>query len=929
MHRQRKATTTLTLRARMLLSILCLLLSSAEAMGKDKIVVACDWDFAPYEFINSDGESDGYDIELIHAILQELNIPHEFMMKSRLQCITAFRNEEADLIVDFRNAYTNPDGNYVRTLNPIGYYQLMAAHRSGIADIYTAEQLKANGPVIVSSSSDSVSHLIYDKILGHVDLKAHTVRQALNDIREGDYNYFVWSEAALLWKIKELNLTDIVLNKLEIPACGIYIVGHDKHLIDEIDSQYARMQQRGQAERISNRWFHPERVVEETSHYALYMVIITLLTTLLVFFIYRLMKNRVRAALRRNDDIEAMMHRALSMGNYSVMINDLRQNRIFNLDGHTLPDDGITMEEMMNRVHPDDREGMLSRQKNRGKKNELVKPLRMRWNIGTADAPNWIIISGYSFPEFNHLGRPERIVITARDISDEVRHEQEEMELGSRYRKMFDTSLLAMSFYNKDGYLIDYNQKMQELVGITPENEDFIRNTSLFDFVLLRGVFTRETKEDIYVCQHMCYPELNRDKFIELRVSITHAEDGSVLYYTITARDITNERNLYLDLERQDKALREAEATNSHYEQEMLTLMENCNMFVWRFDLQERVIRFSRSLHEKENTWAVNDYVDSMFEEHRKIAIENIRDMQHIGQAFNMVHHFHRTPINSEPCWYAMSGLPVKDSHGKIVALFGIVRDVTELMEAQQRLKEETARAENSAMLKATFLANMTHEIRTPLNAIVGFSDLLHMVDTTEERKEFIRIIRNNCDMLMRLINDIFEASTMDVKPLEIVPAEVDFAQSFNDICQSLAQRVQEPGVEFIVENPYQQFITYLDKGRMQQVITNFVTNAVKYTHQGHIRVGYRYEDDGIYMYCEDTGAGIPKEQQKKVFDRFVKLNDYVQGTGLGLSICKSIVERSGGRIGIDSEGEGHGSTFWIWVPCPALKEELLEKGKP
>ena len=127
--------------------------------------------------------------------------------------------------------------------------------------------------------------------------------------------------------------------------------------------------------------------------------------------------------------------------------------------------------------------------------------------------------------------------------------------------------------------------------------------------------------------------------------------------------------------------------------------------------------------------------------------------------------------------------------------------------------------------------------------------------------------------------------------------------------------------MQFIVENPYQEFVTTLDKGRMQQVITNFVTNAVKYTHQGHIRVGYEYVDEGIRMYCEDTGAGIPKEQQKKVFDRFVKLNDYVQGTGLGLSICKSIAERSGGSIGVDSEGEGHGSTFWIWVPCQIVRQ--------
>ena len=182
----------------------------------------------------------------------------------------------------------------------------------------------------------------------------------------------------------------------------------------------------------------------------------------------------------------------------------------------------------------------------------------------------------------------------------------------------------------------------------------------------------------------------------------------------------------------------------------------------------------------------------------------------------------------------------------------------------------------------------------------------------------------------MRLINDIFEASSLDVKPLAIVPHRVDFAQEFLVVCQSLEQRVQEPGVKFIAESPADSFVTELDMGRIQQVITNFVTNAVKYTHEGHIRVGWKFipltsnssspnPEKGLYIFCEDTGAGIPKEKQSRVFDRFYKLNDFVQGTGLGLAICKSIAQGCGGQIGLESEGEGKGCTFWIWIPCKEI----------
>jgi signal transduction histidine kinase len=282
--------------------------------------------------------------------------------------------------------------------------------------------------------------------------------------------------------------------------------------------------------------------------------------------------------------------------------------------------------------------------------------------------------------------------------------------------------------------------------------------------------------------------------------------------------------------------------------------------------------------------------------------------------------------------WNFIESVPFFDENGKMMGTYGVVRNVTNLIEKQERLKEETERANQSGLRKSTFMANMTHEIRTPLNAIVGFSDVLPMMSTSEEKQEIIRVIMNNCDMLLRLVNDILAVSSLETAGIEITPKEVDFAKVFADASTILAQRVQNPQVKFITDNPYDTFVTTLDSGRMQQVITNFVTNAVKYTQEGHIKIGYRYEQregrNGLYMYCEDTGTGIPKEDQAKVFERFVKLNDYVQGTGLGLSICKAIADGCQGDIGLISEGEGTGSTFWIWIPCERRETRNEEGGR-
>jgi signal transduction histidine kinase len=322
----------------------------------------------------------------------------------------------------------------------------------------------------------------------------------------------------------------------------------------------------------------------------------------------------------------------------------------------------------------------------------------------------------------------------------------------------------------------------------------------------------------------------------------------------------------------------------------------------------------------------MEEYIETIRPDARQQAMTEVQSAMQQGKSYTVILPFDRTPLDKEPTWYSVSGIPIFNKDGQLVEYFGLSRNITSLMEAQEKLRVETARAEDSGRLKAAFLANMTHEIRTPLNAIVGFSDLLPMVEDAADKQEFMRIIRNNCDMLLRLINDILEASNIESRPLAIEPADVDFAQAFDDICQTLEQRVQEPGVQFIKENPYSTFNAYLDKGRIQQVITNFVTNAVKYTHQGHIKVGYRQEDKNLYIYCEDTGAGIPKEKQAMVFERFVKLNDFVQGTGLGLSICKSIAERCGGSIGVESDGEGTGSTFWIRIPFEKSEQPTVNQ---
>lgn len=242
------------------------------------------------------------------------------------------------------------------------------------------------------------------------------------------------------------------------------------------------------------------------------------------------------------------------------------------------------------------------------------------------------------------------------------------------------------------------------------------------------------------------------------------------------------------------------------------------------------------------------------------------------------------------------------------------------------RLKESNAnlalakeKAEESDRLKSAFLANMSHEIRTPLNAIVGFSQLMIDAESNDERLAYWDIIHTNNEQLLRLIGDILDLSKIESGMMEFRDESFDMELLMAEIYASMDQRLTNREVQLLYEPRYIGCMIKQDRNRIMQIVTNFVTNSIKFTSKGYIKMGYLIEDGGIKLYVEDTGIGIEKEKQDKVFQRFYKLNDFAQGTGLGMSICRAICENRGGRIGLESEF-GKGSTFWAWLPVSEIE---------
>ena len=628
------------------------------------------------------------------------------------------------------------------------------------------------------------------------------------------------------------------------------------------------------------------------------------------------------------DEQEAMTM-ALDISGNHVMCFDIRDNRVYDLYGKSIFGNNVGIEVCYTYVHPDDCEKFRTFIKRLSDGTDMEAECHYRWNFNYTGKgePDWHDFNLVAIAEYED-GKPVNIIATVNDETEAKQKEREVEQLSERYWTIFENSIIGQSFYSPDGWLLDSNRIMRKICNFEDDiDKEFFYKVNLFDMMPFNEVLDREHPDDYWACSESIIPEKNMRVYLEISVHPIYDENGHLMYLSVTAHDITEERNMYLNVMENDARMKKMNEAIKNYELELRNMLEASKMQTWRIILERDVIEFYSGLNTVVRTFDLKQMQQIFVNQDEpfvkalsgpKLKETLSKPVIYISQMYPVV-----SQNTTELQWVQINCIPEYGKDGELVGAFGVWRNISDQMRKQDLLRSETQRAKESGQMKSLFLANMTHEIRTPINAIVGFSEVLTTLTSPEEKQEVVQIIKNNCDMLLRLINDILTASSLETGSMSIKAVHVDFSKAFNELFESLRPRVQEPGVAFLKDNPYDTLQIMIDTDRVSQIITNFVTNAVKYTHQGHIKVGYRTEtrtkdgrqQQGLYIYCEDTGSGISLEAQEKIFERFYKINDFVQGTGLGLSICKAFADACHGDIGVVSEGNGRGSVFWIWIP--------------
>ena len=476
------------------------------------------------------------------------------------------------------------------------------------------------------------------------------------------------------------------------------------------------------------------------------------------------------------------------------------------------------------------------------------------------------------------------------------------------FRKLYVNLPVGVELYDRDGYLSDLNAKDMEIFGIRSKKD--VLGVNIFSNPILPKDVIKKLKENKSVNFRLNYSFKKVDDYyntskvgeldIVTKASILYDQRGEPSSYLLINLDNTEKMIAYNRISEFENVFTLVSVyAKVGYALYDLYTFEGYAIKQWYENMGEKdgtplsqIIGIYSYIHPNDA-----GYINSFFEEVKQ------------GKA----HHFRReVRVKSGDGWKWICANITRNPQSvdpNKPEMICINYDITELKDSQ--LKRE--RAEELDRLKSAFLANMSHEIRTPLNAIVGFSQLLAETDDPEERHEFVEIIDSNNRMLLQLISDILDLAKIESGTMDFKFADMSIKEVINEIVTSF--RIKMPdNVALIAPKDSPECQIYSDRMRLTQVISNFLNNAIKYTSEGCIILAYEIIGDEIKFSVTDTGDGMSQEIQAHIFDRFYKGNTFKQGTGLGLSICETIVNRLGGRIGVNSE-LGKGSTFWFTHP--------------
>lgn len=531
-------------------------------------------------------------------------------------------------------------------------------------------------------------------------------------------------------------------------------------------------------------------------------------------------------------------------------------------------------------------------------------------------------------------GRVTSILGIQHDVTDEYRRLETVNQLLLRYHTVFSTSLVDMVYYDNKGVLQDINERACQAFGVPNReyvlnNKFLLKNNPFFADVSLEMIDNTRTScivdfgdytDPVYHIDELGLAD--KKMYYESTINPIRDANGNLEGVYMAGRDITE---MVVSYRRQKEGAEKLRKVNEDIRQ----YISNINYALRISDI--RMVNY----YPKSFTLEMSDNITQSqmkLSQLRCIRLATPRFRRTVSSVLNRMDHLspYNIQVNIETeirdkkgrqIWLLFNLVPMLDADGKVERYFGMCRNMTDMVETENRLAVETKKAQETELLKQSFLSNMSYEIRTPLNNVVGFAGLFNTPHDEADEPAFVEQIKTNSNNMLTLVNDVMLLSSLDANMVEYRKDDIDFAQIFASHCQ-MGWSNANPQIKTIIDNPYESLVVNIDMEHVGKVIEKLCWLSALTLKEGYAKARYEYRRGELLITIEDTGDGIPEEGMAHIFDRFVhNIDNHLLGTGLDLPIVQAIVRQMGGTIEIESKLH-QGTTAWVSIPCEAKNIE-------
>ena len=900
--------------------------------NKDSIVVYNDkrpliyedaWDLWPYVFLNENGEPDGYNIDLLKMIFKELDIPYEIRLRPTLEAQKDLKDHKSDLMLRMDADFARHNSSYGRT----------------IVQIFTHSLVKPKGQAVNAKNGKELSRypvIVHDKSFSHYKLKENgwakeiipyeDMKEAIQNVSTENNGIILWNSMSLKWLMTKYHTDNLEIIPFDFPYGEYKFFANDHHLLNQLDSVYSILRANDRLTAIQNKWFYPERHETGIPSWIWDMVKFFTILAVGILVYYTFFKIRERKMTQKINKENQRLSLIMKTSNVMFCTYNVSSQYFTVMDSSGHAERSYSLLEYSHRFDPNDFTNLTDGLRNviEGKSETVTIQLK-EYENNLIDSNNYTVT--LSVLRRDKHKRPSIIIILKTDTTQDRMRQALIKESMLRYQSLFNSALVDMVYYDADGYISDMNTKSLSVIGV--DNEEIRRRKISLRDVLGMKDLDIDKFEYFYATQLYKSPNDNRtlnkvlgkdQLYYELQVMPIYDKFGNRIGFFGTGRNVTESANSYRKLKENSKKLQIVKDDVSTYVHNIDYVLSvgGISLVNYRLDTHTLTV-YSEIGHEKYSLTQTRAlaFVDSSSEK-QALRVLNKMDNRQTGSIIVDVKTCIRRRKDRLPLHLQLNFVPTIVD-GEITEYFGLIRDISEIKAVEEKLAEESVRAQEVETVKNAFLHNMSHEIRTPLNTVVGFSELFQMEHSPEDEALFINEIKNNSASLLKLINDILFLSRLDAGMITLSPQPVDFASIFAGRCSSVWDNHKQPGVEYIVQSPYNRLVVEIDEPNVSMIINKIITNAIQHTKSGSVLARYEYIADRLLVSVEDTGSGIKKENLENIFGRFVTGAN--NGAGLGLSICHELVQYMGGNIELTST-EGKGTTVWFSIPCKMVEME-------